>query len=117
MSAIFDFPKMVREYEAGHDKVFRKAPAVLFVYAPEKNQMANIDCISALSYFDLIAQNLGLGCCWCGFALIAATTFTPMIEYLRIPDKQRVYGCLLVGNPRYKYQRFPERKYPDIAWL
>jgi nitroreductase/NAD-dependent dihydropyrimidine dehydrogenase PreA subunit len=117
MSAIFDFPKMVREYEAGRDKVFREAPAVVMTYAGKDSPMANIDCICAMSYFDLAAQNLGLGCCWCGFSLIAATEFLPMIEYLKIPENQRIYGCLLVGYPRYQYQRFPERKSPHIGWL
>jgi nitroreductase/NAD-dependent dihydropyrimidine dehydrogenase PreA subunit len=116
MSALFDFPKMVKDYEGGHDKFFREAPAVVMTYAVKDSPVVNIDCVSAMAYFDLAAQNLGLGCCWAGFALIAANTFPPMVEFLKIPQNDRIYGCLMVGYPRYKYQRLPERKYPNISW-
>jgi nitroreductase/NAD-dependent dihydropyrimidine dehydrogenase PreA subunit len=116
MSALFNFPKMLRDYENGHDKFLREAPVVIMTYAAKDSPMAVIDCVSAMTYFDLAAQDLGLGCCWCGFALIAANTFPPMMEFFHLPDNQRIYGCLMAGYPRYGYQRLPERKKPGIVW-
>jgi nitroreductase/NAD-dependent dihydropyrimidine dehydrogenase PreA subunit len=116
MSALFNFPNMVKEFESGHDKVFRDAPAIIMTYSRKDSPMSTINCTCAMAYFDLAAQALGLGCCWCGFGLLTATTFPPMMEYLQIPSDQRFFGCILVGFPKYKYQRLPERKYPSILW-
>jgi nitroreductase/NAD-dependent dihydropyrimidine dehydrogenase PreA subunit len=115
VSAMFNFPRMVREYENGHDKLFREAPVVIMTHAQE-SPISYINCIVAMSYFDLAAQNLGLGCCWCGFALMAANGFSPMKEYLKIPDSHWLYGCLLVGYQLNKYQRLPDRKAAKVTW-
>lgn len=105
----------LQRQEAGMDVFLRDAPAVVIAYA-EKSPVASIDCSIALSYFDLIADSMGLGCCWAGYFIFAATSFPPMIEALSLPEGNQVYGALMLGYPRYKYQRIPVRNEARIIW-
>jgi nitroreductase/Pyruvate/2-oxoacid:ferredoxin oxidoreductase delta subunit len=116
LASYFGFPQMVKDYENGVDKFLRNAPVVVMTHARKENSVANIDCVSAMAYFDLAARNLDLGCCWAGFLQIAATSFPPMIEALNIPENNRIYGSMMVGYQRYKYYRLPERQPPRITW-
>jgi nitroreductase/NAD-dependent dihydropyrimidine dehydrogenase PreA subunit len=107
---------VLRRMESGIDVFLWDAPAVVIAFAAKSNPVAYIDCSIALSYFDLVANSMGLGCCWAGFFIFAATYFPPMIEALSLPEGHQVYGALMVGYPRYKYQRIPVRKPPEITW-
>ena len=106
----------LKQQESGNDVFLRHAPALVIAFAEKNNPIAAIDCVIAVSYFDLAAVSAGLGCCWAGFLQMAATSFPPMIEAVALPDGCVPYGCLMVGYPRYKYQRVPARKPARIIW-
>jgi nitroreductase len=106
----------LQRQESGTDVFLRNALAVVIAFTEKSNPMACIDCTIALAYFDLIADSMGLGCCWAGYFIYAATYFPPMIEALSLPGGHQVYGALMVGYPRYKYQRIPLRKPASITW-
>jgi nitroreductase len=78
--------------------------------------MAATDCVIALSYFDLAANNAGLGCCWAGYFNAAAASFPPMMAALSLPEGCTPHGSLMVGYPKYKYQRLPLRRPASIIW-
>jgi nitroreductase/Pyruvate/2-oxoacid:ferredoxin oxidoreductase delta subunit len=102
--------------DAGKDMFLQGAPAVVLAYAEKNNQIASVDCVIALSYFDLIAKSAGLGCCWAGFMMMAAATYPDMIKALALPEGFTPYGALMVGYPKYKYQRIPARKPANIIY-
>jgi nitroreductase len=106
----------IKRYESGMDVFLRNAPVVVVVYAGKASPIPTVDCTIALSYFDLIASSMGLGCCWAGYFMMAAVAFPAMIEALSLPKGHQVYGGLMVGYPNYKYQRIPVRKPPDVTW-
>jgi nitroreductase/NAD-dependent dihydropyrimidine dehydrogenase PreA subunit len=106
----------LQRQESGIDVFLRDAPAVVIAFAEKSNPVAYIDCVIALSYFDLIADSMELGCCWAGYFIFAAISFPHMIEALSLPEGHQVYGALTVGYPRHKYQRIPLRKPPSITW-
>ena len=108
--------RTLKKQEAGIDMFLRNAPAVVIAFAEKNNPIAAIDCVIAISYFDLAAVSTGLGCCWAGFLQMAATTFTPMVEAIKLPAGCVPYGCLMVGYPKYKYQRVPSRQSARIIW-
>jgi len=110
------FGPVVESIESGHDIFLRDAPAVVVVHAEQGNPIAAIDCTIALSYFDLAASSLGLGCCWAGFFQTAAASFPPMIEAVALPEGRQVYGSLMVGYPKYGYKRTPVRRPASIDW-
>lgn len=102
--------RSLKKQESGIDVFLRDAPAVVIAFAEKNNPIAATDCAIALSYFDLAAVSAGLGCCWAGYMRAAAASFPPMIKALALPEECAPYGCLMVGYPRYKYQRVPARK-------
>ncbi len=110
------FSGVLRRMEAGRPDFIRGAPALAVVYGDKGNTLGSVDCTLALGYFDLAANAAGLGCCWAGFFMMAANTFPALKEVVALPEDQQVYGALMVGYPKYKYQRIPVRKTPDITW-
>jgi nitroreductase/NAD-dependent dihydropyrimidine dehydrogenase PreA subunit len=110
------FPMMLQALDAGTDVFLQGAPALVVAYAEKNNPVAATDCAIALAYFDLAAKSAGLGCCWAGFFYFAASSFPPMIEALALPKGFTPYGALMVGHPKYKYQRIPARKTARIIY-
>ena len=110
------FQGVIQELDAGHDIILRNAPAVVVAYAEKNNPMCATDCAIALGYFDLAAKSAGLGCCWDGFFYMPAGSYPPMIEAVALPEGYAPYGALMVGYPKYKYQRVPARKPARIIY-
>lgn len=114
MAALFQ--GIVQRLDAGVDEFFHKAPAAVVAYAEKNNPMHATDCAIALGYFDLAANTAGLGCCWAGFFYMAAGSYAPMLEAIALPEGFAPYGALMVGYPRYKYNRIPARKPARIIY-
>lgn len=112
------FPGVVAAWDlAERDLVLRGAPHLVIAYASEKALKPEIDCTIALTYLDLAAHGMGIGACWAGIFLGAVfNNYPPLIEALQIPEEHRVHGALMLGYPRYRYQRIPQRKPLDAIW-
>jgi nitroreductase len=106
----------VTEWESGIDTISRGAPVLVFTHAPKEYGLAQVDCASALSYFDLAAPTLGLGTCWAGFFMIAVSQYQPLQQALGIPAGHAVFGAMMVGYPKYKYHLLPPRNEAQITW-
>ena len=89
----------------GEDVIFRGAAHMVVVSSPLSAPCANVDPIIALSYFELYAQHLGIGTCWCGFAQACLKFFPEICEMLEIPSGYRPVYVMLFGIPKVKYQR------------
>ena len=108
--------RAVMRWEGAYDVILRDAPAVIVVYAHKDNLVAPTACTIALTYFELIATTMGLGACWAGYFNAAATTFPPMQQALGLPEDRQTLGSMMVGYPKYRYQRLPIRNKPKITW-
>jgi nitroreductase/Pyruvate/2-oxoacid:ferredoxin oxidoreductase delta subunit len=106
----------IRRSEAGIPMFLRNAPALVVTHAGANNPIATIDSSIALATFDLVANSVGLGCCWAGFFIVAATTFPTLKEVLGLPEGRQVYGALMLGYPNYRYRRIPTRLPASIIW-
>jgi nitroreductase/NAD-dependent dihydropyrimidine dehydrogenase PreA subunit len=115
MAAIF--PNILKVIDAGHPFFLRETPVLVAAYSGDNLGLSTVDCTIALSYFDLAANCAGLGCCWAGFFMMAANGFPALKEAIGLPEAHRIYGALMVGYPRYQYQRIPVRRPPRITWL
>lgn len=89
----------------GEDVIFRGAPHMVVVSAPINAPCVNIDPIIALSYFELYANSLGLGTCWCGFAHICLQFMPELAKQLKIPEGYKIAYVMLFGKPDIKYTR------------
>ncbi len=88
----------------GADPIFRDAPHMIIPTYHKDNLSGPIDSIIALSYFELLAQSMGLGTLWCGLGRITLARFAPdLCGALGIPEDQRVGYLMLFGHPAVKY--------------
>jgi nitroreductase/Pyruvate/2-oxoacid:ferredoxin oxidoreductase delta subunit len=110
------FEGIQKQVAPGTNTFIWDAPAVVIAFAEKGSPIASTDCVIAASYFDLAATSAGLGCCWAGFLQIAAASYPAMIEAVALPEGCAPYGCLMVGYPRYRYQRAPARKPAGIVY-
>jgi hypothetical protein len=69
-----------------------------------------------LTYLELAAPAFRLGACWAGILTNAARQWPPLQQALDIPAGQAVFGALLVGHPRHRFYRIPERRAAEIIW-
>jgi nitroreductase len=116
LAAAMHMDRTVSRYEDGHDVVLRDAPAVVVAHAHKENRAAPAAGTIALTYLELASMAMGLGACWAGYFNAAATTFPPMKAALDLPKGHRAFGSMMVGYPKYRYQRMPSRNEPKITW-
>jgi nitroreductase/NAD-dependent dihydropyrimidine dehydrogenase PreA subunit len=106
--------RMLTLQESGKDTFLNNAPAVVISFGRKNSSIAPIDCAIATAYFDLAAVSAGLGCCWNGLLLMSAASFPAMVEAVGLPEGHAPYGCLMLGYPKYKYPKAPDRKPANI---
>lgn len=89
----------------GKDVIYRGAPHMVVVSTPVNAPCRDVDPIIALSYFELYAQSLGIGTCWCGFGYAVLNFFPELCRQLEIPDGYKVSYVMLFGPVDTKYPR------------
>jgi nitroreductase/NAD-dependent dihydropyrimidine dehydrogenase PreA subunit len=115
-AASMHLSRTLGQWESGMDIILRNAPTVIVAHAEKENRMAPTTCTIALTYLELAATSMGLGCCWAGYFNAAATTFPPMLEALSLPNGHQSFGAMMMGYPRFNYHRLPLRRSPCITW-
>lgn len=109
------FTKVYRH--SGDDMIMRGAPCLVFALAPDEGNQ-RVNCATALAYLELYATSLGLGSCWLGLATRALDDgYQPLTEMLQIPQGLRAHGVVLLGYPKFKYHRLPNRKPLEVTFL
>ncbi len=105
------YRRFLDDIRNGTDVIFRGAPHMIVAMTPKNAPCRESDPWIALSYFDLYAQSLGLGTCWCGFAAYAFRFFPSMRKMIPVPAGYRIAGVLLFGTPSVSYPRavLPEK--------
>lgn len=116
IAASYKLDRIVGIWDTGYDIICRDAPGLVIAYAPKEYGGAYIDCTIALTFLDIAAPSFGLGTCWAGFFMMAATHWPPLQQSLSLPEGHACFGAMMIGYPKYKYQRLPLRKEPDITW-
>ncbi len=116
---LFGGQKMVRRikgykrhidgYFTGKNILTFDAP-VLFVFsAHRKSSCPSQDAVIWATTANLHAEALGLGTCYNGFIVLAASLYRPLRRYLGVPKGCKVYSTFLAGYPGLKYKRAAHR--------
>ena len=108
--------RSVALWEQGVERICRGAPHMVLVHAPENERTAPIASATALTYLELTAPAFGVGACWAGYFNRAVNDWPPMKTALDLPSGNYCFGSMMVGYPKYRYQRIPLRNEPDILW-
>ncbi len=116
MTERYRLPRFITAWEAGTDLISRGAPGLVIAHAPKDYTLAQTDSSIALTFLDLAAPSFGLGSCWAGFFMMAASHWPPLQQALALPEGHACFGAMMLGYPKYKYHRLPLRKKADITW-
>lgn len=114
----FDFFKaFVKAWKEGKDIIFRDAPHMLITSSPADTSTPREDGIIGLSYFELLANSMGIGTLWCGLAKWAIEDIARELrELLHIPPANVIGSVMLFGKPGVRYYRTIERD-PQIDFV
>jgi nitroreductase/NAD-dependent dihydropyrimidine dehydrogenase PreA subunit len=112
----FHFDRVVALWDGGKDPICRNSPHLIIAHAAENARLAQVDCILALAYAELIALPLGLGTTWAGYVMIATIFYPPLMKALNLPEGHKCFGVMMVGYPKLKFVRMPLRNRPAVAW-
>jgi len=109
-------PLIIAAWDIGFDAVLRDAPALVIASAPEKSNSGTVDLTLALSYLELFALTQGIGTCWAGLLQDALLNWGPLKQAVGLPADHIHQYPMMLGYPKVKYFRLPERKAPKITW-
>lgn len=117
-------PKMyapiVREFgelkKQGIDRFCYHAPAMILVHTKKMDQPAGFGCAAALYNCSLMAELLGVGCCFNGFVHVATNYNRKIKDWLDIPRSHQCHGAMTLGYPAIKFPRIPPRDPAKIDW-
>ena len=102
--------------ETGYDIVLRNAPHIVMALGAAQNPISRDNGRYALTYAELYAPSLGLGSCWAGFFEMAVSSkYMPLMELLELPEGKTIAGAIMLGVPKYRYQRLVERNPLDVV--
>lgn len=111
-----DLRTMVKTPQDGRDPMLFGAPALILIHAPRHAPFGETDCANAQHQMALLAEALGLGTTTIGFFIIATHFSRALRRELRLPAGHKLYGTLVVGWPRYRWRRVPDRRPARARW-
>lgn len=92
------------------DLIFKGAPHMVITSAPRQTPHPKEDTLIALSYFQLLAQSIGIGTLWNSLAKTVLTDIFPNIGIkMGIPENHHVGFAMLFGKPAIEYHRTIQR--------
>ncbi len=110
------FPMIVAGWDFGIDVILREAPVLVVASAPGEAGNGLVDLTIALSYLELAASTNGMGTCWAGLAQLALLHSQPLQEFIDLPEGHASHYPMMLGYPKFRYHRLPERKNPKVYW-
>lgn len=102
------YSKIATAFDAGYDPILRNAPTVIVAHAEQDSKWGIQDCTIAITYLELALHSRGLGSCWAGFVIAAATQGIDL--GLPIPNGRKIYAGLMIGYPSIHFMWIPPRK-------
>ena len=108
--------RVVAAWDQGEERVCRGAPHVIVAHADKDWAFGPEDCALALSHLNLYATSIGLGACWGGYFYKAINAYPPLFEALGLPPGHLAFGAMMLGYPKFKYQRIPVCNRPRVTW-
>jgi nitroreductase/NAD-dependent dihydropyrimidine dehydrogenase PreA subunit len=110
---------LVSMYNEGKDWIMREAPLlILFCADSAAGSYMSINANLAVQNATLAAEALGLGSMYAGFVMMANNYSGGHIsKHVSLPETHEIYGALLMGYPRLKFKKWPERNPAIVKWM
>jgi len=110
------YVRVVAAWDEGYERICRGSPHIIVAHGDKNWGFGAEDCALALGLLDLYATSIGLGTCWGGYFYKATNAYPPLFEALGLTAGHRAFGAMMVGYPKFNYQRIPIRNHPRVAW-
>ncbi len=102
---------------AGRDPLFHGAPSLVIIHGGMEGSLPLEDGQYAAYNITLLAHAMGLGTCFIGYASETINKSSELKNYLKIPEKNRVFAVLTVGYPGLMFERPALRKNYTVSFL
>jgi len=99
------------------DTITRNAPTMILFHADRNAENYETDIHIALTYGFLAAHALGLGGSAMDLIPPAIQNNQELKRMLSIPDGNNVVGSMILGYPKYRYQRGIKRDLKSVSWI
>lgn len=104
-------------HDRGGDPIFRGAPCAVFACASGAYDLDVVNCSIAVATLDLLLPTLGLGGCWAGYAMRAASMSPAVREAMGAEQGMTPLAGLMVGAPAVEFRRVPSRREARVRWV
>jgi nitroreductase len=111
-----DFERIVQQSGMGDDPIFFKAPLLLLAHVPDDDAFGRDDATYAAYNLILAAESMGLGTCLIGYFIFALGQSEDLHRMLSLPAGRQVEVALVVGYPKFRFQRVIPRRKMEIVW-
>jgi ferredoxin len=106
------------ELKAGtEDTITRHAPAMIIFHADKSAENYHPDIYIAMTYGILAAHALGLGATMIDLIAPAIEREKKLRKLFSIPAGNEVVASMILGYPKYKYQRGIKRQLKSVNWI
>lgn len=109
-------PSFVKNTDAGRDRLFFDAPAVILVHARRDEVLPEAACSFATLAIVLMAETLGLGTCITAYASLALQALPELRARAGVPAENDIHHVVVVGYPAESYRAVPPRRPVRATW-
>ena len=99
------------------DRITRNAPALIIFHAEKGAESHTHNSMIYATYAMLAAHSLGLGATMNGIVPAAINQNKKVRQLFKIPEDNVAITSLIIGFPRYNYQRVIYRQKHKVNWL
>ena len=93
------------------------APAWIVFHSPKNAGYGTINAACAMQNAMLMADRLGLGTFFTGFALAPTQRGFRLHDLLGLDHEQEIHGALAVGVPELEYKKWASKKPASVRWI
>ena len=109
------YHRVVAAWDTGLDRVCREAPISSSVM-PTETGFSVPRTPPWLEPARPLRHEHRVGVCWGGYLYKTVNAYPPLFEALGLPKDHLAFGAVMVGYPKFKYQRLPVRNQPRVTW-
>jgi nitroreductase/NAD-dependent dihydropyrimidine dehydrogenase PreA subunit len=100
----------------GEDLLFYHAPVVMVAHAESWDPCSAFNVSAALYNCSLMAQTLGIGCCFNGYLVSAVNHDRKIKKWLNVPHDHLSFAAMTLGYQKIRFQALVEREAPKVQW-
>jgi len=118
LSMIPVFEGVVEMARSGADMpMLLDAPAWIVFYSAKNVGFGAVNASCAMQNAMLMADRLGLGTFFTGFALAPTQRGFLLHDLLGLDHEQEIHGALAVGVPKLQYKKWASKKPANVRWI